>query len=583
METQSWVLFLLIVQVIHGLGTWKLYTKADRKAWEAFVPIYNAIVLMKIINRPTWWTLLLFIPIINLFMFPIVWIETLRTFGKKSTLDMILGIVTLGFYIAYVNYTQEVTYFANRDLKAPTKAMDTIGSLAFAIVVATFVHTYFIQPFTIPTSSLEKSLLVGDFLFVSKFNYGARTPMTTVAAPMVHDTLPIVHTKSYTKWPQLPYFRLPGYQKIERNDIVVFNWPVDTVYQFRDGLHRFAEKPVDKKSNYVKRCVGVPGDKIEIVNGELFVNNNKLILPNRSKVQFSYSVKFKEGSEIDNSFLYSLNTYNNDKFQRLNNFVYFPSLTEESLARLKSLSNIESLTKKIDTTNTRFSYIFKLKPDFKNSDLPSIIQRLTENNISAVIRDTDNLLFVDYPENEIADFLMKHKSVESTHKKAPIFPHNDYNWTQDNLGPIYIPEAGKTVPLNKETLHFYKRIITDYEHNTLQVNGDEILINGQLAKDYTFKQNYYWMMGDNRHNSEDSRYWGYVPEDHIVGKPIFIWMSIDGINDGIKNWKIRWDRLFTTVSGEGQPKSYFSYFLVLLALYFVGEYFWKKKKKSENA
>ena len=528
METQSWVLFLLIVQVIHGLGTWKLYTKAGRKAWEAFVPIYNAIVLMKIINRPTWWTLLLFIPIINLFMFPIVWIETLRTFGKKSTLDMILGFVTLGFYIAYVNYTQEVTYFANRDLNAPTKAMDTIGSLAFAIIVATFVHTYFIQPFTIPTSSLEKSLLVGDFLFVSKFHYGARTPMTTVAAPMVHDTLPILHTKSYlynddetqkNSWKnklQLPYYRLPGFQEVKRNDIVVFNWPADTVRQFFTKDRKYI-KPIDKKSNYVKRCVGVPGDKIEIKNGILYSNGEVLQLPERAKPQFSYKAVWDQKTPINLDYLKTELNITDPFGQIAQDTILFRALPDENVARLK---NIPGIT----------------------------------NVIRIVSHDIDK----------------------------SIFPHNQ-NWNVDNLGPIYIPEAGKTVELNKETLPFYKKIITDYEHNTLQVNGDEILINGQLAKDYTFKQNYYWMMGDNRHNSEDSRYWGYVPEDHIVGKPIFIWMSIDGINDGIKNWKIRWDRLFTTVSGEGQPKSYFSYFLVLLALYFVGEYFWKKKKKSENA
>ena len=270
MSVQGWLLFILIVQVIHGLGTWKLYTKAGRKAWEAFVPIYNAIVLMKIINRPTWWTLLLFIPIINLFMFPIIWIETLRTFGKKTTLDMVLGVVTLGLYIFYVNYTQELTYHADRDLKAPTKAMDTLGSLAFAIIVATFVHTYFIQPYVIPTSSLEKSLLIGDFLFVSKFNYGARTPMTPIAAPMVHDSIPLVGTLSYTKKPQLPYFRFPKLEKIKNNDIVVFNWPRDTLDNMYNPSNRRIDKPIDKKTNYVKRCVGIAGDSLaDIPGGEL--------------------------------------------------------------------------------------------------------------------------------------------------------------------------------------------------------------------------------------------------------------------------------------------------------------------------
>ena len=299
MEISGWLIFILLVQVIHGIGTWKLYVKGGRKAWEAFIPVYNGIVLMQIINRPKWWILLLFIPVINLFLFPIIWIETLRTFGKKSTVDMVLGVVTLGFYIAYVNYTQETTYHANRDLTAPNKTMDTLGSLSFAIVVATLVHTYFIQPYTIPTSSLEKSLLVGDFLFVSKFHYGARTPMTPIAAPMVHDTLPVVKVKSYTAKPSLPYFRFPALQKIERNDIVVFNWPADTLFHMYKAADKRYDKPIDKKTNYVKRCTAIPGDNFEIRDGIIFINGKESILPERAKPQYFYLIKSKDAS-IDN-------------------------------------------------------------------------------------------------------------------------------------------------------------------------------------------------------------------------------------------------------------------------------------------
>jgi len=199
MTLTQWLLFILIIQVVHFLGTWKLYVKAGRKSWEAIVPIYNAIVLMQIINRPKWWVILLFIPIINLLMFPIVWVETIRSFGKNTTKDTLLVIATLGFYIYYLNYVENGQYIEDRSLKPRTSAGEWVSSIAFAIIAATLVHTYFMQPYTIPTSSLEKSLLIGDFLFVSKFHYGARVPMTTVAAPMVHDTLPLVRTKSYLK------------------------------------------------------------------------------------------------------------------------------------------------------------------------------------------------------------------------------------------------------------------------------------------------------------------------------------------------------------------------------------------------
>jgi signal peptidase I len=517
MEISGWLLFILFVQLIHGIGTWKLYVKAGRKAWEAFIPVYNGIVLMQMINRPKYWILLLFIPVINLFLFPIIWIETLRTFGKKSTSDMLLGVFTLGFYIAYVNYTQEVTYHEKRDLKSPNKTMDTLGSLSFAIIVATLVHTYFIQPFTIPTSSLEKSLLVGDFLFVSKFHYGARTPMTPIAAPMVHDTLPFVKIKSYAAKPQLPYFRFPALQKIERNDIVVFNWPADTLYHMYKAADKRYDKPIDKKTNYVKRCTAIPGDKIEIKDGIIFINGKESILPERAKPQYSYKVAWDRKTQVNLDYL-AKELHITDGFGQIaNDTLIFSALPNESVERIK---NVPGITK---------------------------VERII------------------------------HKETDKT-----IFPGTKA-WNVDNLGPIYIPEAGKTVELNKETLPFYKKIISEYEGKDLKVTGDEIRIDGKVATSYTFEQDYYWMMGDNRHNSLDSRYWGFVPADHIVGKPIFIWMSIDGINDGIKNWSIRWDRLFTTVSGTGQPQSYFKYFLFALAGYFAFDYFRNKKKKKEDA
>ena len=516
METSGWLLLIVFAQVLHGISTWKLYVKAGRKAWEAFVPVYNGIVLMKIINRPKYWILLLFIPVINLFLFPIIWIETLRTFGKKSTLDMLLGVFTLGFYVAYVNYTQEVIYHEKRDLKAPNKTMDTIGSLSFAIVVATLVHTYFIQPFTIPTASLEKSLLVGDFLFVSKFNYGARTPMTPIAAPMVHDTLPLIKVKSYAEKPQLPYFRFPALQKIERNDIVVFNWPADTLYHMYKAADKRYDKPIDKKTNYVKRCTAIPGDKIELKGGVVYINGKESILPERAKPQYSYKVAWDGKTQVNLDYI-KQELHITDAFGQIaNDTLLFSALPQESADRIK---NIPGITK---------------------------IERII------------------------------HKEADPA-----IFPGSK-NWNVDNLGPIYIPEAGKTVSLSKETLPFYKKIISEYEGKELIVTGNEIRIDGKVANSYTFEQDYYWMMGDNRHNSLDSRYWGFVPADHIVGKPIFIWMSIDGINDGIKNWSIRWDRLFTTVSGTGQPQSYFKYFLFALAGYFAFDYFRNKKKKKDK-
>mgnify|MGYP003624232345 FL=1 len=577
MNGTQWIIFILIVQVIHFLGTWKLYVKAGRKAWEAAIPVYNAIVLMQIINRPKWWTILLFIPIINLLMFPVIWVETIRSFGRNSRLETWMAILTLGLYIYYVNYfVEDVKYIENRDIHPKTALGEWVSSIVFAIVAATLVHTYLIQPFVIPTSSLEKTLLVGDFLFVSKFHYGARIPMTTVAAPMVHDTLPILKTRSYVAdvdpatyktsvWNklQLPYLRLPGFKKVKRNDIVVFSWPADTVYQFfkrQQGVR----KPIDKKSNYVKRCVGVPGDSLTIKDGYVYINGEKTVLPYRAKPEFLHTVTVD--GQFSNAAIELLGRENLS-----GNVIRVPnsSLQQERATEVIQAMNLEQI--KSDTSYTYYAGNVgnqKVKDYLKSEDM-------------------NNMALFNLTEAEAKNYTGKDgiASINKFSYKNPdtsVFPQDPaHTGTVDNMGTIYIPEKGKTVPLNIEVLPIYEKIIKEYEGNDIKVNGNQILINGEVANSYTFDQNYYWMMGDNRHRSEDSRFWGYVPEDHIVGTPIFIWMSIDGINDGMSNWKVRWDRVFTTVNGDGEPTSYFKYFLILLAAWFIFDFF-RKKKKVDN-
>ena len=527
MTWTQWLIFILIIQVIHGLGTWKLYIKAGKQAWEAFVPVYNGIILMKITNRPWWWVILLFLPIVNLIMFPVVWVETARSFGKNTSVDTVLAVITLGFYNYYLNYVADVNYIENRSLQPNSSGGDWLSSILFAIVAATIVHTYFMQPFTIPSSSLEKSLLVGDFLFVSKFHYGARVPMTTVGAPMVHDTIPGLNKKSYlfnddfetrkTSWKnklQLPYLRIPGFEKIDRNEIVVFNQPADTLRDMNEFKpDRNYYKPIDKKTNLVKRCVGVAGDSLEVRNGYVYINGEKNELPDRAHLQFSYLVQPKT-NQFNPKFVkdrYDIT----DGFGIMNaqNTYYFSAISDEALAKFKNHPNVASIT---------------------------------PNKQEKGLRDPD------------------------------IFPHDpNYNWNVDFFGPIYIPEEGKTIDINLDVLPLYKRVITEYEGNTLQVKGNQILINGELANTYTFKQNYYWMMGDNRHNSIDARRWGFVPFNHVIGKPVFIWMSWDGLKNP------RWERFFTTVSGKGKATSYLIPFLVLL-FGWIGFNKFRKRKKASN-
>ncbi|WP_370425152.1 signal peptidase I [Tenacibaculum dicentrarchi] len=526
MTFSEWFLFFLILQAIHFLGTWKLYVKAGRKAWEAALPIYNAIVLMQIINRPKWWVILLFIPVINLLMFPILWIETCRSFGFNKKTDTLLAVFTLGFYIYYINYLTDTSYIENRSLQPNSALGEWVSSIAFAIIAATLVHTYFMQPYTIPTSSLEKTLLVGDYLFVSKFHYGARIPSSTIAAPMAHDTLPLLGVKSFISDDKnkdgflnkasLPYMRIPGFQKIKRNDIVVFSWPADslkTMWGDKSGVATY--KPIDKKTNYVKRATGIAGDTLEVRDGYVFINGKKTILPDRAKPQWYFKVD-TQGKKLS---METINEFNiNGEGKMSNDGIYYFNLTDDEATNLRKNTIVKSVTKYLKPSGTY---------------------------------------------------------------DASVFPHNPkYAWSSDNFGPLYIPKAGSTVALNEDTIPFYEQIIRRYENNDLTIFGDAIYINGKKAESYTFKQDYYWMMGDNRQNSLDARNWGYVPFDHVVGKPVMIWLSWNpnAPDFASKINSIRWDRMFTTVGGSGKPTSYLWLVIILIAGYTL--YSFKKGKKK---
>ncbi len=519
----QWLLFFILMNIIHGLSTFKFYQKAGKASWKAFIPFFNIYELMEIINRPKWWMIFVYIPIVNLLMIPVLWVQLLKVFGKKESFDMWLAVLTLGLYVAYVNYVEidKLTY--NPDHKDDKDTL--IGSLIFAIIAATIVHTYFIQPYTIPTASLEKSLLIGDYLLVSKYNYGARPPMTTIALPMVHDTIPVIKSRSYLKFPQLPYMRLPGFQKIKRNDIVVFNWPADTVkYFFQKNVAQY--KPIDKKSHYVKRCVAVAGDSLQIKDGVLYVNSQKVVYPDRAKLQHMYVIKTKDSMNFSRPTLMRLvNNYNIKEIYSLHKKgSYVMNLTDDQLKVIKNMSNVESV------------------------------------------------------------------QLYNSGKGEMYGGHKD--WDINNFGPIYIPKKGDVLQLNKETYPFYKWIISRYDDHDaghkidkhkVELKGNDVYVDGKLTKEYKVNQDYYWMMGDNRSQSEDSRFWGYVPFDHVVGKPVFIFMSID--NDPQKKFldKIRWDRVFTTVSGSGKRVSYLWPFIGLLLVYFAGKKFYDKKKAKDHS
>ena len=355
--------------------------------------------------------------------------------------------------------------------KKKSEIRSWIEAIAFAVVAATLLRTFLIEAYTIPTSSMEKSMLIGDFLFVSKTSYGPRVPMTPLAFPLVHHTLPFTqNTKSYSEAIKIAYHRMKGFGKVKRNDCVVFNWPAETL-----------GRPIDKKENYVKRCVGIPNDTIEIINGTLYVNNKVHSEPKGMKKQYLYNIKTK-GSGLNPKILF-------DKFditegrRGQNPNEYILQLTDTTKSELLKFNNVISIEQEINKSNSHYDYIFP---------------------------------------NEI-----------------------NFKWNVDNFGKIIIPKKDVTVKINIENLPIYRDIIEKYEINDLIINNDSIYINNILSDEYTFKMNYYWMMGDNRHNSADSRMWGFVPENHIVGKALFVWMSWNTNAKGLK--KIRWNRLFTSV------------------------------------
>lgn len=426
----------------------------------------------------------------------VMWIEEPFLFlGNFIILD--------AFFTHVVNWT--FWRKKNPDSKKSALLNDWLDVIVFAIVAAIFIRIFMVEAYTIPSPSMEKTLLTGDYIFVSKMHYGPKLPNTPLSFPFTHHTMPLLNTKSYIPEPQLPYKRLKGFRKIKHGDVVVFNYPegdsVSTVFQsevsyyqlcrlfgreeVRSNKQEYGEiiyRPVDKRENFIKRCIGLPGDTVHIKNSIIYVNHKKEKIP--EGLQFNYLIK-TDGSEIPGQNLSDLDISLKTEYYNPTTRTYNIPLTLDQAAQIKKLDQIKGFRK-------------------------------SENRDAAFSNST-------------------------------IFPHHkNFLWTEDHFGPLYIPKKGDVVTINKGNMPLYRRIITVFEGNDLQMIDDQVFINGVPTATYQFNMNYYFMVGDNRHNSTDSRYWGFVPENHIVGKAFFIWLSIDHEKSGSK--KIRWNRVFRKIN-----------------------------------
>lgn len=496
---------------------WKLFPKAGYQPWQGIVPGYNFYIWLKVIQKPWWWLLLLLVPGVNFLMLIVMNVELGRSFGKRSFSDDLLMIFAPFAMIPMLAFKDEIKYTGPIDFKKQKKGMarEWVDAIVFAVVAATIIRVFFIEAFTIPTPSMEKSMLVGDYLFVSKVSYGARSPMTPIAFPFAHHTMPLLNTKSYVEWQKLPYFRLPGLGGVERFDATVFNYPegdtvvvnfqsqsyyqllrdhdrknvwnenykIPTVIDGQRGYVPMGEivvRPIDKRENYIKRCIGLPGEEISIVDRQVMIDGAPI--ENPEGLQFLHEV-----------------------------------LTTGAL-------NTRMLKKQYDINPED---VHEIRPGEHYAIFMS-------EAVAGHIKDFSNVTEVIVRNQQTSN--------ENNGKSYPIFPnHPDFNWTADNFGPLWIPKAGERIELSLENLPLYERVIGHYENNTLEVRNGKIFINGEETTSYTFQQDYYFMMGDNRHNSADSRFWGFVPNDHVVGKAVFIWFSKDP-HEGI-----RWNRIFSLV------------------------------------
>lgn len=472
------IIFLIFWFLLQGTAYYKFFEKAGKEGWKGFVPLYNYYVHLEIVGRPVWWIFLLFVPVINFFVALTMHLDLMKSFGKYTYLDQVLGVIFAPLYMNYIAWSDSKYIDKATAIPKPAKsfAKEWFEAIVFAVFCATFVRWIFMEAYVIPTGSMERSLLIGDFLFVSKAEYGPRTPQTPLQLPLTHQTIWGTEKPSYIPGISLKSFRLPSLGKVERNDVVVFNYPVDDHYnQRKDGGYH----PMDLKTHYIKRCVAIAGETIEVRNTQVYVNGEKS--ENPPLMQHQYYVRTDENIRERIFEKYSIDPPNRSRVAG-GYAIHMPGEVAEEIKKLPFVQNV-----------------------------------------------TLQLVPQDRPEPNIFP-------------NAEFFP-----WNRDFFGPLTVPARGMEIKITEESLAMYGSTIQNYEGNdSVEIKDGMLYLNREQVDSYTFQKDYYFMMGDNRHASDDGRYWGFVPEDNIVGEASFIWMSWN--TDGSFLNKIRWDRLFNSIN-----------------------------------
>lgn len=487
-------LILFVVGIIGWhLGMWGMFKKAGIEPWKALVPFYNTWLIVEKCQIRKYWFWLQLIPIAGQFITIWITIIFVMHFKRFNLIHHTAAVLLPFIYFPYLGFSKNEKWFGKEAFDQYKKpgSREWVDAGVFAVVAATIIRTFVFEAYVIPTESMEKTLLVNDFLFVNKMSYGPRIPQTPLSFPFVHNTLPFSQTSpSYLKWIQIPYKRLPALTEVKRNDVVVFNFPAgDTIINLpefgskvtyydvlrhtfkgnRQDLFANPEYPVivhpmDKTDNYIKRCVGVGGDVLQVRNGELFVNGSPAMVPGGSETEYIVVT---------------------------NKQPYDPDFLKEELG--------------IDVADTKMQMEMLSDSSYRFNLTPEELDKLKKlpNYVSST-RYVDNYVGSTFPNDEA-----------------------NFPWSVDNYGPFRVPAKGDTIHLTNQNIAMYRRLIATYEQNVLEEKDGKFFINGKATNSYVPKYNYYWMMGDNRHRSQDSRSWGFVPETHIVGKASLIWFSWD--------------------------------------------------------